>query len=152
MKLPGRPKINDFLFFLLPRCLENGVAGNVPFGDRFWLHFRPQNDPKIDPKVEKVRSVRSSSLKSLVGQVFQSCWSCWSRLVSSSGSSRGAASNHAGGVLASQGLVRGDPCLAVPPFKKHPSNTPVLEPPHDGSLTLSLSHMAQQQTCSTSLI
>ena len=94
MKLPGRPAIDVFVFSL-PRCLENGVAENVPFGGRFWLHFRPQNDPTIDPKVEKVRSVRSFSLKSLVGQVILLVLLVL--LVSSSGSSRGGCAQSSGG-------------------------------------------------------
>ena len=50
MKPSKRPKSTNFLCFSWPRCLENGVVEKVTFGSRFWVHFRPPNGPKMDPK------------------------------------------------------------------------------------------------------
>ena len=92
---PDAPKpffTNGFLMFCQIEKRTQLLLLNPMLFDTFRCHLT-----KMDPKVSKIRLVRSLSLKSLGGQVFKSCWSCWSRLVSSSGSSRGGANKRPAG-------------------------------------------------------
>ena len=53
----------NFLHFLVPQDLANGMVEEVSSERRFGLHCRPQNAPQMLPRVVNVRSVRPLRLQ-----------------------------------------------------------------------------------------